>query len=196
MKGQPIDELNDGLLAFQTALQEDVLARRRCEIAVVTFGKGGVNLLQDFVTVENLQLPRLEEGNGTPIGEAINTAIDALERRKGHYRQQGLAKYRPWVWLVTDGKPTDEWQAAAARARQMDADKHLVFFAVGVQGADMQTLAQIAPSTRPPLLLQGLAFREMFLWLSDSLGSNGVSGAQPGSEIQLSPVNSWARVGV
>lgn len=194
MTGDPIDELNDGLIAFQTSIQGDALAKRRCEIAVVTFGKGGANLIQDFVSVENLQLPRLVEGNGTPMGRAIEIGIDAIERRKMLYKQQDLSYFRPWMFLVTDGKPTDSWQAAAKRVQELDQGRHLTFFAVGVQNADMQTLAQIAPTNRPPRLLNGLDFKEMFNWLSNSLGE--VSRSQPGTEIVLRPTDSWARVGV
>jgi uncharacterized protein YegL len=48
------------------------------------------------------------------------------------------------------------------------------FFAVGVQGADMNTLNQIAP--RGAQKLAGLRFRDLFAWLSSSL--KGVSHSQ------------------
>ena len=63
--------------------------------------------------------------------------------------------------------------------------KAFSFFAVGVEGADMQTLAHICSPDRPPLKLKGLSFRELFTWLSSSLG--GVAKSQPGQSVALPP---------
>ena len=63
-------------------------------------------------------------------------------------------------------------------------------FAIGVQGADMDTLKQI--SVREPLSLQGLKFRELFSWLSSSLRS--VSRSTPGTEVALEAPKGWAAV--
>ncbi|MFL5625336.1 MAG: vWA domain-containing protein, partial [Ktedonobacteraceae bacterium] len=57
MDGRPIQELNRGLQTFQEAIQKDDLARKRVEIAIVTFGNGGVQQKQDFVTAEAFEAP-------------------------------------------------------------------------------------------------------------------------------------------
>ena len=65
MSGPPIDSLNDGLKAFQQDLQEDALARRRVEIAIVTFGKGGYQTLQDFTSAGQFAAPTLHRGRAS-----------------------------------------------------------------------------------------------------------------------------------
>ncbi len=57
----------------------------------------------------------------------------------------------------------------------------------------MATLAQICSTDRPPLKLQGLNFRELFTWLSSSLG--GVAKSQPGQMVALPPPSGWLSVG-
>jgi uncharacterized protein YegL len=97
----------------------------------------------------------------------------------------GIAYYRPWVLMVTDGEPHGEpdylIHNAAARIRQYEDEKRLAFFAVGVQGASMDKLGRIA--VRPPIQLQGLNFQEMFVWLSTSLQL--VSRSKVGEEIPV-----------
>ena len=114
-----------------------------------------------------------------------------IEARKRTYKQNGVSYYRPWIFLITDGGPTDYWQNAAAQVRRGEDTKSFQFFAVGVQGANMQTLKQI--SVRAPLSLSGLQFRDLFSWLSNSLGS--VSRSSPGDAVPLQSPSGWASVG-
>lgn len=189
MHGEPLQQLNDGLLTFEKALKEDSLASMRVEVAIITFGNG-VRVEQDFVTANQFEAPNLIASGLTPMGEAINLALDMIRERKDTYKQNGVAYYRPWVFLITDGVPTDEWQVAAQRVQQAETGKSVAFFAVGVQGADMETLGQI--TTRQPVTLKGLNFQEMFVWLSQSLTS--VSHSQVGDQVPLNSPSGWATV--
>src|SRR5262245_17072036 len=116
MSGEKIAELNSGLGVYKEELMSDSLAAKRVEVAVVTFG-GSVDTVVDFTTAENFQAPVLEPRADTPMGAAINRAIEMVTDRKATYRQNGIAFYRPWIFMITDGAPTDEWQGAAERVK-------------------------------------------------------------------------------
>lgn len=190
MGGRPIEALNEGLRAFAADLATDSLASQRVEVAVVTFGGTGVEVRHDFATAGQFEPDRLTATGGTPMGAAIEKALDMVDERKRQYRANGVLYYRPWVFLITDGEPTDDWKEAAQRVKQAEEANGLAFFAVGVDGANMDVLGEIA--TRSPLKLQGLKFVELFVWLSQS--QRTVSSSKPGDQTALPTVEGWAAV--
>lgn len=192
MSGRPIEELNQGLRVFKEELASDDMAMQRVEVAVMTFGP--VQVISDFQTADQFQPPTLSTTGDTPMGAAIAQGLEMLEARKAVYKQAGVLYYRPWVFLITDGAPTDSWQHAANMVRTGDSPerKAFSFFAVAVEGADMTKLTAICSPNRPPLKLKGLSFRELFSWLSSSLG--GVARSQPGQQVALPAPTGWSSV--
>lgn len=179
MAGPALDALNAGLRTFESDLQEDGLARQRVEIAIVTFGDR-VTTVQEFISAREFTAPHLSAMGGTPMGEAIADGIQMVKNRKQTYKENGVPYYQPWVFMITDGAPTDEWKHAAEMVRRESAAKSLTFFAVAVNNADTQTLKAI---TDRVIKLDGINFRELFLWLSAS--QKRVSGSKPGEQMAL-----------
>ncbi|MDD3137170.1 MAG: VWA domain-containing protein [Methanoregula sp.] len=188
MAGQPIAELNEGIREFYNELQNDSLAIKRVEVALLSFGP--VRIISEFNTAESFFDPQLVADGDTPMGEAILKGIDLIRTRKEQYRANGISFYRPWIFLITDGAPTDEWKHAAAMVREGESAKSFAFFAIGVHKADMKILSQI--SVRQPVKLQGLKFREFFQWLSNSMKS--ASRSNPGDRILLAPPLGWSEI--
>jgi uncharacterized protein YegL len=192
MRGDPIAQLNEGLRIFRDELASDDLASKRVEIAIVTFGPVKTEL--EFTSAQQFSPPTLSVAAHTPMGGAIETGLNLLRARKDAYQQGGISYYRPWVFMITDGGPTDSWQRAAQLVREGEQARAFSFYAVGVEGANFDVLRQIA--VKEPLKLKGLQFRELFAWLSSSLGS--VSKSNPGEQVALTnpaAPSGWAVAG-
>jgi uncharacterized protein YegL len=192
MRGAPITALNEGLRAFRDDLMQDSLALRRVEVAVVTFDSD-IQLVQDFVTVDRFDPPTLTAQGYTHMGAAIHQALDMVQVRKEQYRTNGVAYYRPWVFMMTDGEPQDEpeevVEQAAQRLKADETQNRIAFFAVGVEKANMGRLGTIVERT--PLKLKGLNFVDMFVWLSASM--QALAQSQPDDQLALPPPE-WGTV--
>jgi uncharacterized protein YegL len=196
----PIDELNDGFALFCKEIGEDEYAGKRAEIAVITFG-GTARVAIDFTEGRELQPQRFAAGGGTPMGSAIDIAINEITMQKQAYKEAGLLYYRPWLFALSDGAPTDPdlFEASARRLRELEARNGVNVFAVGVgQNASLEQLAMLTDS-RKPMALKGLAFGELFQWLSSSMGTvsqsapPAINGADDTEQFALPPAG-WGTV--
>ena len=192
MRGEPVEALTKGLAHFKDDLIKDPLAARRVEIAVVTFDSE-VKVVTDFVTVDQFNPPELAAQGQTFMGSAIHKALDLIQARKAKYRASGIAYYRPWVFMITDGEPQGEpdtvVQQASQRLKSDESNKRVAFFAVGVEGANMARLTEIV--VRTPVKLIGLNFVEMFVWLSRSMEK--VAQSKTDEQVALPPPG-WGTV--
>ncbi len=192
MQGDPIEALNLGLVTLRENLLKDPMASRRVEIAVIAFDNE-IRVVQDFITPDRFEPPRLTAQGQTFMGGAIQKALDLIEARKKQYRANGIAYYRPWAFLITDGEPQGEPESivrnAAQRLQNDEAAKRVAFFAVGVEGANLETLASLV--VRTPVKLKGLNFAEMFVWLSRSM--EAVAQSRTDEQVALPPPG-WASV--
>ena len=191
MAGTPIDQLNIGLQQFIQELQSDELAAYSVEVGVITAG-GNVQEALPFTTAESIgSIHPLQADGVTPLGEAVSLALDQLEQRKTEYKRNGVAYYQPWLVIISDGIPTDSWQDAAIRSREMTERKQLVCLPVGVAGADLGTLG--AFSNKPAMPLEGLKFQEFFQWLSASMSRVSASNSTTAG-VKLPSTDPWSSI--
>ena len=81
MHGQPIAELNAGLVTLKDELMADAMAMQRVEIGVITFGP--VRVHSDFQSPDTRTSPQLQASGDTPMGAAIAGPSDARRSEAG-----------------------------------------------------------------------------------------------------------------
>lgn len=194
MAGQPICELREGFKQFLNETSDDETASMSVELEVITFG-GDAEIVSSFAPVNliNDNQPELNATGNTPLGEALELASRELRERRKLYKSKGISSYKPWIVLMTDGEPNDDWEESARAMRTMGEERKLQYIGIGIgDSANFDTLRQIVPQHPGPVKLKGLCFREFFSWLTDSLKSVSASSVAEQDKIQLGDVNSWA----
>ena len=194
MSGTPIDKCNEGLKAFETEVPKDATCKARLDIAVVSFGSDTV-IERDFGLIEQEPMPQLRISGSTKMADALNVGIDMLEKRKMWYRETGQNYYRPYLILITDGAPDggQDIPGVAARLKALAADKHLNFWPIAVQGANMSVMQQLSTYVKdgesngslPPMMLDGLEFVKLFKFLSNSFTK--ITNSKPGDKTDFTP---------
>ncbi|WP_206376863.1 VWA domain-containing protein [Sphingomonas sp. G-3-2-10] len=187
-----IGALNEGLKLLEADLKADDVARQRVRILVLRVGApNDVEVVTDWVDAIEFEAPEIEANGTTPLGAGVRRALDEIETEKARYRDHGIPYNRPWLFVLTDGEPTDrDWEDAADECRRAEETGRVSVFCVGVGDANMAKLARFSP--RQPLGLKGLAFREFFLWLSRSARAGSKSA--PSENIQMAAPSDWAVV--
>lgn len=192
MEGEPLKELNTGVQQFFRETSDDETASMSVEAEVITYG-GEVKIAVPFSPIHEAVVPTLESNGCTPMGEALRLASKELSARRRLYKNQGIASYKPWVILMTDGMPNDDWRKAAEEMKSLGEQRKITYIGIGIgEQANFNTLREILPAHPGPVKLKGLCFKEFFRWLTDSLKSVSASSVAEQDNITLGAVNSWA----
>jgi len=191
MTGAPIDNLNRALQSFRERVARDELARRRVDIAIVEFNNDA-RIVQDFTPIAQMEPVTLYANGMTYMGAGIDLAIDMVKSRNQFYNSVGTPVFRPWIFMITDGAPTDDIDNAARRVREEESKGthgKLKFFALGVGDYDRETLFML---TNRVMELTDTDFDGIFDWMSESMVAISVS--RVGEDIRLGDLPTNARV--
>jgi uncharacterized protein YegL len=186
VSGDAIGQLNDALKIFADELKADEDVSDSVQIAVLRMGDDDdVELLSDFVDAADFVAPAVRADGLTPMGKAIDRAMQMLEEQKQRYRQNSITYKRPWLFVMSDGEPTDDWMPVAKRTRVAQEEMHFTFWAVGIGNlAPLTTLKEFCVGERC-FRLGERKFKEMFEWLADSLRET--SRKALGDQVALTP---------
>jgi uncharacterized protein YegL len=121
--------------------------------------------------------PQLTAGGVTLLTEAVELAIRHVTAYKGWLKSHGYNYYRPLVFLLTDGIPTDangresaSWQRLVPDLAAARQNNGLEFYAIGVGNltpAGEQVLSTLVPGGFR--VLGGFPFRSLLRLLSATI---------------------------
>lgn len=189
MNGKPLEELIEGYNQFFKQTSTDELAMKRVDIAMIQFGND-VRTIQDFIPLSKaveMPLPALAADGQTPMGEAIEKAVQMVRDRCRVYDEAGIPHYKPWIFMITDGEPTDDITNAKTLIRQREDTGRLKFFSVAVNGANTTILSSL--SKRTIQATEKDQFKDIFNWISKSMSIISASCVTENPQLPELPEN-------
>ncbi len=187
------EQIQAGLAAFVTDLQNDPILANAVELGVVAFGQHTTTeRLVDFGPIRDYKLPQFTITGATPLCELLMKSVADIAQRQHVLRQDCDQDIRQaWLFMFTDGGATDSNRLLAAqRARDEATRRNIAVFLIGVgENADLEFLGKLAQPKRRPLRLAEVEdFAKFFRWLYVSLRKKSTS--QPDEEFELpDPIN-------
>jgi uncharacterized protein YegL len=174
-----IGKLNKGIAGFREHMQNDPKTADVVDVAVVTFGEK-VEVAHGFRPVSEMAVPTLTAYGATPLGEALTKGLELIDERKAVYKRSGTPYYRPWVFCITDGTPTDDCHTAAVKLKEEENNKRLLGYCVCT--GDGNAPPEIKDIFNPGRIfkLDGMDYSGLFEFVSNSL--TAVSKSNPNSE--------------
>lgn len=109
MSGEPIAALEMGFRSLMADLTSDPQSLDTVWLSVITFASTAEQLVP-LTDIVDFDPPHLEAGGTTALGEAIELLTERLlaEVRPTTPEQKG--DWKPMVYVLTDGSPTDDWE--------------------------------------------------------------------------------------
>jgi len=166
MMGAPIDAVRNGVQVLVTTLRQDPQALESAYLSVITFDSTARQVvpLTDLAT---FQPPQIDATGVTALGDALQVTAQCIDREvaKGSATQKG--DWKPLVFIMTDGQPTDDWQNALPVFRQ-SATGTVVACAAGPD-ADPDVLKQITNDVVTLATADTATISSFFKWVSASI---------------------------
>lgn len=148
MKGAPIIAINEGIELIYRELMRDPLARESVWMSIITFADKAVQ--HQLCSIDQFVPPTLVAGGARAMGAALMLLADSIEQDLVHDPMRIKGDYRPLVFLMNAGHPTDRFETQIVRMKSLPDNLEPVIVALGIgPKADIKVLSQITDDVYP-----------------------------------------------
>lgn len=187
MQGTPIESVKSGIRQLHRDLMSDPQAIESAYLSVITFADAAQQVVP-LVEVAQFVPPEFVASGPTNLGDALRMLLDSFDHELVRTTADQKGDWRPLVFLLTDGAPTDtEWPGYAQQLRER-RPANIIAVACGDQ-ADTNALKQITETVIQMRDMSPDAFRAFFKFVSASVKQTSakVGAVAEGGGIQLPP---------
>ena len=180
MHGEPIEAVKNGIQLLVSTLSQDPYALETAYLSVITFSESARQVVP-LTELTGFQEPKLLAGGPTALGHALCLLSERVENEvhKTTYEKKG--DWKPLVFLMTDGVPTDDITQGLAAIKKQKFGV-IVACAAG-QNADINTLKQITECVVQLDTADSATIKAFFKWVSASISTGSMKVEDAGKDV-------------
>jgi uncharacterized protein YegL len=178
MVGEPLKSVELGVNQMLSSLRKNPYALETAFISVITFA-AKAKVAQPLRELIEVRPPTLALRPGTCLGAALDLLAGSIKNDVVKTTDREKGDFRPLAFILTDGQPTDDWEKAAKKIKEIKP-KLANIYAIGCgDEVNFQILAQIADSCVHVNELDQDSLSKLFVWLTASVQSSIASPDDP-----------------
>lgn len=166
MSGEPIEAVKNGVQLLEAALKQDPYALETVYISIITFNEKAQQLTP-LTEVVQFQSPLIQAGGQTALGSALSLLADRIEKEVKKNTPTEKGDWKPMIFLMTDGEPTDDWRLGLERLKKVKTGT-IVACAAGMT-ANTDVLQQITESVVQLDTANADTIKSFFKWVTQSI---------------------------
>ena len=169
MHGEPIEAVRNGMQMLVSTLRTDPYALETAFLSVVIFDEKARQVVS-LTELMAFQPPTIEAGSTTSLGDARKVVKECIEREVKKTTVEEKGDWKPLVFIMTDGQPTDDWEKGLNEFRKVKTGM-VIACAAGPQ-ADTKILKQITEVVVSLDTADSSTIGAFFKWVSASISTS------------------------
>lgn len=180
MLGEPIEAVKNGMQLLVNALRQDPYALETAYLSVITFDEVARQTVP-LCELATFNPPDLKVGTTTSLGAALSLLAQRVDVEVQKSTLEVKGDWKPMVFIMTDGLPTDHWQNGLTDFKQKKFGI-VVACAAGV-GANTDILKQITDNVVMLDTADSASLQAFFKWVSSSISTGSQKVENTGKEV-------------
>ncbi len=180
MNGEPIEAVKNGVQIMINSLRQNPQAIETAFISIITFDSSAKQVVP-LTDLASFQVVDIKASGTTALGEALQLVSNCIDREVAKTTMEQKGDWKPLVFIMTDGIPTDNWQSGLAAFKQRKV-AYTVACAAG-SGADTAVLKQITENVLSLDTADSQSIARFFTWVTASIGVTSTRIEDTGKEV-------------
>ena len=180
MTGEPIEAVKNGVQMMVHSLRQNPQAIETAFVSIITFDSEAKQLIP-LTDLASFQTVDLKAAGTTTLGAALSLLADKLENEVTKTTLEQKGDWKPIVFIMTDGVPTDDWQAGFQKLKAVK--KGLIVGCAAGNNADDKVLKEIADQVVRLSNTDADSIGKFFQWVSASIATTSTKVEETGIDL-------------